>query len=175
MTRVRSDVSIRPYEDGDFGVLCALLGDPEMTRFLGGPESDEALAARHARYLSADSATHGIFTILVGADRVATGWVGFWESDWEGEATWECGWHVLPQFQGAGIASAAARLALDCAKAKRRHQYVDAFPAADNAASNALCRRLGFSALREVDVEYPKGQTMHAMHCRYDLHPPHSR
>jgi RimJ/RimL family protein N-acetyltransferase len=37
-----------------------------------------------------------------------------------------------------------------------------AFPAVDNAASNALCRSLGFTLLGAFDVEYPPG---HALRC----------
>lgn len=169
MSAARLDVSIRPYAAGDAGLLRALLGDPGMTAFLGGPESDEALAARHERYLSADPATNGLFTILVGEECVPAGWVGFWESELDGEMVWECGWHVLPAFQGGGVAFAAALLALDEARWRHRHRWVDAFPSVDNAASDALCRRLGFTALGEVDVEYPKGHMMRSRHWRLDL------
>jgi hypothetical protein len=37
-----------------------------MTRFIGGPESEVALLARHQRYLAADPATNGLFTVLLG-------------------------------------------------------------------------------------------------------------
>jgi len=170
VTVVRRDVSLRAYEDRDLGLLRALLGDSEMTRFLGGPESDDALLSRHARYLSADPATNAIFTIVV--DGLAAGWVGLWESEWEGEMTWECGWSVLPDFQRAGVARAAAHLALDDAAERGRHRVVDAFPSVDNVASNALCSRLGFTSLGEVDVEYPKGRMMRAVHWRFDLEAP---
>lgn len=161
------DVRIRPYDDADLPLLRALLGDAGLTHFIGGPETEDALVARHARYLAADPVTNGLFTVFVEADPV--GWVGFWESEWEESVQWECGWHVLAAHQGKGVASAAARLLLDKARSRDRHRFIDAFPSAANVASNALCRHLGFLDLGEVAVEYPRGTMMRARHWRYDL------
>lgn len=160
---------IRRYAEGDLPLLRALLGDSEMTRFLGGPESDEALVARHERYLTADPETNGLFTVLLGEPAERVGWVGFWETEWDGETVWECGWHVLGEFQGQGVATEAMCLALDATRSRTRHRFVDAFPSVDNVASNAVCRRLGFRSLGEVEVEYPKGCMMRAQHWRFDL------
>lgn len=169
MAAPHSSIRLRSYREDDLGLLHQLLGNPEMTRFLGGPESDRSLAGRHERYLESDPETTGLFVVVVGDDEVSAGWVGFWESEWEGETTWEVGWHVLPQFQGQGVATAGARLALASARSRRRHRFVDVFPAVDNDASNAVCRRLSFRRLGEVEVEYPKGRMMRAMHWRLDL------
>lgn len=167
---LRATVTLRPYSDDDLGLLRRILGDPQMSRHLGGPETEHALAVRHERYLTADPGTNGLSVILVGDDRTPAGWVGFWESEWESEHVWECGWHVLPEFQGQGVATAAAALAIEEARARARHRFLDAFPAEDNVASNALCRRLGFDSLGPVAVEYPKGRMMRAVHWRLDLH-----
>ncbi len=45
----------------------------------------------------------------------------------------------------------------------------------DNAASNALCRTLGFTLLGPVDVEYPKGSVMHSYDWCLDLARPPQR
>lgn len=158
---------IRPYGQDDLPLLRDLLGDPAMTRFIGGPESEEAIVARHERYLAADPQTNGLFTILL--QGVAVGWVGFWESEWDGTVQWECGWHLKAPYQGRGIATTATHLALDQARARGSHRFVDAFPSVDNQASNALCARLGFRDFGEVEVEYPKGHMMQARHWRFDL------
>ncbi len=169
MPAIRPEVALRPYGAGDAGLLRAVLGDPEAMRHLGGPESDEALAARHKRYLTSDPRANGLYTIVLAKDDGPVGWIGFWESQWAGETVWECGWHVLPEMQGRGIATSAGRLLLREARSRTRHRFVDAFPSVDNAASNAVCRSLGFSAMGEADVEYPKGHTMRSMHWRFDL------
>jgi hypothetical protein len=65
VTAVRPHVRLRPYDDGDHELLRGILGDPDMTRFLGGPESDAALVARHARYVSADPLTNGLYAIAL--------------------------------------------------------------------------------------------------------------
>lgn len=166
----RGAVRLRPYRSDDFALLRGILGDPDMTRHLGGPESEAALVARHERYLAADPETNGLFAIIVGDGETRAGWVGFWESEWEGEPTWESGWHVLSQFQGQGIGASATALAIEEARARGRHRFVDAFPAEDNSASNGLCRRLGFRSLGGVEVEYPRGRMMRAVHWRLDLY-----
>ncbi len=45
-------VAIEPWGEGDLPLLERLLGDPAMMEHLGGPESREKIAARHARYLA---------------------------------------------------------------------------------------------------------------------------
>ncbi|TMB48366.1 MAG: GNAT family N-acetyltransferase, partial [Chloroflexi bacterium] len=37
-------MSLRDWEEGDLPLLEASMGDPEMTRYLGGPESHEQIA-----------------------------------------------------------------------------------------------------------------------------------
>ena len=124
---------------GDLRVLRRLLGDPEMMLHLGGAEAPEAIEARHRRYLDSDPAKNGLFAIVADEEPEPMGWVGYWETQWHGELVWECGWHVVPEAQGRGVAS------------------------------NALCRALGFACLGEVDVEYPKGSIMRGNDWRLDL------
>ncbi len=86
--------------------------------------------------------------------------MNFWERDWEGEPVLEMGWGILPEYQGRGIASAAVAQAIEQARAISRRAAVHAFPSVDNAASNAICRKLGFELLGQVQFEYPKGHWM---------------
>ena len=165
------DVALRPWAEGDLWLLRRLLGEPEMMRFLGGPESPEAIEARHRRYLTADAATNGLFAIVAGPEAEPVGWTGFWESEWDGERVWECGWSVLPEAQSRGVATAAATLMVAEARARRRHRRLHAFPSVDNDPSNALCRALGFESLSPVEVEYPKGHVMRSSDWRLDLWP----
>jgi len=162
-------VKIRPWDAGDLWVLRRLLGDPKMMLHLGGAETPEAIEARHTRYLDSDPAKNGLFAIVIDEEPEPVGWVGYWETLWHGELVWECGWHVVPEAQRRGVASSAVRLLLDDARARGTHRFAHAFPAIGNAASNALCRALGFASLGEVDVEYPKGSIMRSNDWRLDL------
>jgi RimJ/RimL family protein N-acetyltransferase len=144
-------VRLEPWEEGDLPLLQGLVGDPAMMEHLGGPETPEQIVSRHARYLAAPAA----FKIV--ADGVGAGWIGYWESERDGEPVYEIGWSVLPGFQGRGIASEATRLALEAARATDGPRHVHAFPVPDNGPSNAICRKCGFTLLGEVQFEYPKG------------------
>ena len=170
---LRADVGMRPYAEEDFGLLERLLGDPAMMVHLGGPESPEKMRARHERYLASDPEKSGLFTIMVGSEATAVGWTGYWESSWRAEVVWETGWHVLPEYQGQGIATAGVALALERAREHDASRVVRALPAVENAASNALCKRLGFTRLGEVEVEYPTGRMLRGWDWELDLREKH--
>ena len=85
---------------------------------------------------------------------------------------WECGWSILPEAQGRGVATAAAALMIDDARRRGTHRRLHALPSVDNAASNALCRTLGFELLGEAEVDYPKGHMMRSNDWRLDLGSP---
>jgi RimJ/RimL family protein N-acetyltransferase len=141
-------------------LLRELLGDPEMMKHLGGPERAEKIADRQARYEQPGSRQ---FKIVDAATGEGVGWVGYWERDWRGEQVYEIGWSVLPAFQGGGIAGAAT---------ERSRRAVHAFPSVDNAPSNAICRKLGFTLLGPSEFEYPPGTFMRCNDWRLDLFAP---
>lgn len=163
-------IRLREWEEGDLPLLQAELGDPETTKYLGGPESPEQLAARHIRYLALEGhGTGHMLVILAGPDETAVGSVGYWDSFSHDEPIYEMGWGVLPGFQGLGIATRATRLALEHVGAEGRHRFVHAYPSIENAASNAICRKAGFTLLEEADFEYPKGHWMRCNDWAFDL------
>jgi RimJ/RimL family protein N-acetyltransferase len=167
-----AQVEIRPWAEGDLHLLQRLRGDPAMNVHLGGPEAAEKILDRHARYLkTAVSDTEKMFVIVVGPEGTGVGSIGYWEHDWRGQVDWETGWGVLPEFQGRGIATRATLLTLELARQNGRHRYIHAFPAVENAASNAVCRKAGFSLRGEADFEFPKGHWMRCNDWRLDLHP----
>ena len=157
-------VRIEPWGAADKPLLDALLGDPAMTEHLGGPETPERLAQRHARYAMPGS---GQFRI-VDEDGRSVGYVGYWERRWQDEDVWEVGWAVLPAFQGRGHATDAMRLLVDLARETGASRDVHAFPSVDNAASNAVCRKLGFENLGAHDFEYPPGNPIRCNDWRLD-------
>ena len=167
-------VRIEPWDEGDLALLHKLMGDPAMMEHLGGPESAEQIAERHARYvLLADSGKDRMFKIIHDATGAAVGSVGYWGRDWRGEQVYEMGWSVLPAFQGRGIAAAATGKAIERARADGRHQVMHAFPSIDNPPSNAVCRKLGFTLVEECEFEYPAGHFMRCNDWRLDLFASH--
>jgi RimJ/RimL family protein N-acetyltransferase len=142
------------------------MGDPAMTEHLGGPESEEKLLDRQRRYEREGS---GMFKVVDAETGEAAGSVGYWEKDWRGETVYETGWMILPEFQGRGLAIAAAREVIEAARAERKHRNLHAFPSVENAPSNAICRRLGFELLGHDEFEYPKGHFMRCNDWRLEL------
>lgn len=146
------------------------MGDPEMTEHLGGPESPRKIAERQARYeQSSESGTSRMFKIVYVDTGEAVGSVGYWERTWRGDQVFEIGWSVLPAFQGRGIAGMATAQAIAEARSERKHQFLHAFPSVDNAPSNAICRKLGFTLVEECEFEYPPGNSMQCNDWRLDL------
>jgi RimJ/RimL family protein N-acetyltransferase len=167
---VTNAIRLEPWRPGDLPLLRRLMGDPEMTKHLGGPESEEKIAERQGRYeAAADSETTWVFKVVDDVSGEALGSVAYWEREWRGHDVWEIGWSVLPEFQGRGIAGRATAAALDDARGRGRHRFVHAYPSVDNAPSNAICRKLGFEPLGETEFEYPKGSYMRCNDWRYDL------
>jgi RimJ/RimL family protein N-acetyltransferase len=149
------DVRLRAWSESAFDVL-RRANTPEMMTYLGGPESEEKLADRQRRYLALDEPGAGQMLVVL-ADGEPAGVIGYWEHEREGNACYEAGWSVLPEFQGQGIAAAALRLVIADARRTPRHPTLHAFPSIHNGASNALCRKVGMILAGECDFEYPKG------------------
>ncbi|MFE0178300.1 GNAT family N-acetyltransferase [Streptomyces sp. NPDC059002] len=164
------DVRLEPWsEDGGLDLLHAL-NTPELTEYLGGPETREKVEDRHRRYLATNDHDRGqMFRIVL--DGELAGSIGHWETTWQGEQVWETGWGVLPAFQGRGLAATAARLLVPHVRAAGRHPHLHAFPATGHAASNAVCRKAGFTLVGEASIEYPKGNWHPCNDWRLALNP----
>lgn len=153
-------VIIELWNEGDLGLL-RQLNSPEMTAHLGGPETEEKLVTRHRRYCEiAERGTGRMFKILLFPSLEVVGSVGYWDQSWQGESIYEVGWSVLPVFQGRGIATEATAKAIASIHSEKKHEFIHAFPKISNPASNAICRKLGFSLIGECDFEYPVGTTI---------------
>jgi RimJ/RimL family protein N-acetyltransferase len=169
-SKPRTAVRLEPWGKDDLPLLEKLMGDPAMTEHLGGPESPERIAERQARYEDVGDTSKGrMFKIVDEATGESVGSVGYWERDWRDQQVYETGWSVLPAFQGRGIAGAATGLVIDLARAEKKHRFLHAFPSVDNAASNAICRKLSFTLLEAREFEYPPGNVMRCNDWRLDL------
>jgi RimJ/RimL family protein N-acetyltransferase len=63
------------------------------------------------------------------------------------------GWFVLPEYQGKGVATEAARLLISQARANPKVSSIVAYPTVDNTASNAIARKIGMENRGEFDNE----------------------
>ncbi|MDQ0962211.1 RimJ/RimL family protein N-acetyltransferase [Streptomyces sp. B4I13] len=163
-------VRLVPWSEGDFWLL-RRTNSPETTGRLGGPESEEKLADRHRRYLELPAGR--MYRVVSAADGATVGSIGYWAREWRGEAVWETGWAILPEFQGRGLAAQAARALVDAVRrADGGRPALHAYPSVDHAASNGVCRRAGFTLLGEVGFEYPKGNRITSNDWYVDLRRP---
>jgi RimJ/RimL family protein N-acetyltransferase len=158
----QTPVDIRPWSESDFPLLERLLGDPAMTEHIGGPESPDKIRERHRGYCDCHTNNEPQFVILIGPERAAAGWIGYWGREWQGKSVLETGWLVLPEFQGKGIATNATRLIVEVARTRGKTRFMHAYPSVDNIPSNIICQKAGFKLQGAVSFEYPKD---HLMQC----------
>ena len=162
-------ISLEPWSDADLPLLEQLLGDPAMMEHLGGPESPEQIRQRHQRYLRLPETDH-MFKIVLREDAAPVGSVGYWKKLWHDQPVYEMGWQVLPAYHGRGIATKAGEAVIAQARSDHRYQFMHAFPSVSNPASNAICRKLGFTWIEECEVEYPPGNFMTINDWRLELY-----
>ncbi|MDX3619345.1 GNAT family N-acetyltransferase [Streptomyces europaeiscabiei] len=165
-TGVESGVRLEPWSADDLWLL-RRLNTPGMTEHVGGPETEEQLTARHRRYLDVEAGR--MHRVVLAGTGETVGSIGYWERDRQSETVWETGWGVLPEFQRRGLAVLAAREVIAVARDANTHRHLHALPRVENAASNAVCRRAGFTLLGEVSAEYPKGHWSKSNDWRWDL------
>ena len=148
-----------PLGAEDEWVTAALETDPVMMEHLGGPLDPDAVPALHAKRLAGiERGDTWYFTIRLG-DGPPVGAVCLWHDEGHPPGTSEAGWSVLTDYQGRGIATAAVRKLVEMAHADGRWGEIHAWPSVDNAASNALCRSLGFRHVGSADFVF-RGQPL---------------
>jgi len=156
-----AEVQLRPWSNEDLPLMQKLLGDPEIMAHLGGPESPEKIQSRHQRYLLlSEDGIDQMLKIVWGQNAEPVGQIGYWKKNWHDQLVYEMGWMILPAYQGHGIATKAGEAVIELLRQEPRFRYIHAFPSVSNPASNAICRKLGFSLLEECQFEYPPGHLM---------------
>lgn len=148
-----SDIQLRLWSEYDAALL-RRGNTAEMTVYIGGPETEAQVVARHERYLRLlEEGEARPFVIVDGTTPV--GAICYWKTTWRDEDVLEAGWFIVPEAQGRGVASAALTLLIDDARtfAEGRRLLV-AFPDQANAPSNALCRKAGFTLAGQRTEDY---------------------
>ena len=144
--------------------------DAELMLHIGGPRPEADVRAAHKRRLNLMSKGEAhMYKVVADDTNEVLGTIGLWKIDWKGPRTYEMGWFVLPEHQGRGVATEAARLLLSQARSVPGVRYVHAYPAVTNAASNAIARKLGMENQGEFDNEGFAG-VLRCNDWRIDLH-----
>lgn len=151
------DVALKPWQESDFSLL-KKMNIKKMWEHLGGPESDEKVLKRHQKFLEFNPGRTCMYAILI--EGKPGGSIGYWEKKWQNRDVFEVGWMVLPEFQGKGVATIAAKKLLDLMRFELSGAEVHAFPSASHPASNAICEKSGFIFEGTTDFEFPKGSWM---------------
>ena len=163
-------IQLLAMTEADLDLRIASETDPAMMVHLGGPLDRQLVVKAHFRTLQAMAEGRcWWFKIVPDGVVTASGTIGIWQTWRQDLPINEMGWMILPPFQNRGIGTEAGRQILARAKEEQRFRVVDAFPAVTNAASNALCAKLGFSKLEPVEVEYA-GRMLFCNHWRIDLY-----
>jgi RimJ/RimL family protein N-acetyltransferase len=150
-------VLLRDVQPGDVDAYVRMRCDPVMMAELGGPLPRERIEAKVQRDVQKAAAGTEWIKMIVpheATPEIVAGTVTLWSHDTDGEPISEIGWMVLPEFQGRGLGKLAVRALLERSRDEDRWGMVHAFPAITNAASNGICRSLGFRFIDELDVTF---------------------
>ena len=160
---------LRDVQLSDVDAYVRMRCDPVMTAELGGPVPREGIEDKVRRDVADAAADAAWIKMIVPGDdpsKVA-GSVALWQHEANGETISEIGWMVLPEFQGQGLGKHAVGALLEAARDDGRWGLVHAFPAITNAASNGICRSVGFRLARQEDVTFA-GQVFRTNHWVID-------
>lgn len=163
-------MELRNVSADDLDLYESIHCDPKMMAHLGGAFPKERIPKILRNTLKYVETGRGwVFKIIPDEDTgCAAGTVCIWKSSWRSRSINEIGWMILPPYQGKGLASKAVRAILDKARSERRWYVIHAFPSTTNAPSNAICRKMGFSMIEEVDLKYAD-RALRSNHWRLDL------
>jgi RimJ/RimL family protein N-acetyltransferase len=139
---------LRRWRSADAAPLAALNADPEVMRFVGGPLSREASDATIARSTAFFAETgYGRYAVEWRGECV--GYVGLGRHPFVGDDV-EIGWRLARHAWGNGLATEGARAVVAAAPSYELDRLVSVVHP-DNAASRAVCGRLGMALEVERD------------------------
>jgi [ribosomal protein S5]-alanine N-acetyltransferase len=137
-------IGFRCWSQDDLPLARELWADPEVTRFIGGPFSDEEIAQRLEREIARMS-THQFqyWPIYLLSSHEHVGCCGLRPYRPEDQIP-ELGFHLRPRRWGQGLASEAARTVIHYAFGTIGAKGLSAGHHPDNTTSKKLLEKLGF-------------------------------
>jgi RimJ/RimL family protein N-acetyltransferase len=148
-------LKLRLWCGADIAPNTAMLSDPGTARFItvdGKPITDELNGWRNAAIMAGHWALHGagMFVVEEKSSGTFVGRVGPWfPPGWPG---FEVGWGIAKEFRGQGYAVEGARAAIDWSFATFEIDRIIHCIDRENAASEAVARRLGAEKQGETDL-----------------------
>lgn len=133
----------RLFQWSDFPTYEQWCARMEIQRYLGGKTFDRIQAWRHLAYLKGhwDFLGYGYYAVEEKATGSLVGRVGYTnQPGWPG---FELGWTIIPEYQGRGYATEAARMLLDYAFDALGQPHVMSLIHSDNAPSRRVAEKLG--------------------------------
>ncbi len=150
---------LRPMTDADNEPFLAMVGDPEVMRYVSPVPipraSAEAVAAHYRGMLQTKGYGYWAIEVIGGAS--FAGIIMLHEVNFTAAFTpaFEVGWLLLPEHWGNGYATEGARAALDYAFTTLKLDEVVAITTAGNLASRRVMQRLGMTHDPQDDFDHP--------------------
>jgi len=152
-------LGFRCWSDADLPLAMGLWGDPEVTKFIGGPFTPEAVQARLAKEI-AQGREYGVeywpIFLLEGHQHVGCAGLRPYRME---KRIYELGFHLRREFWGQGLAKEAARAVIDYAFGVVGAEALFAAHHPSNEASRQALLKLGF--VRTGEEFYPPTGEMH--------------
>jgi RimJ/RimL family protein N-acetyltransferase len=157
---------LTPYAPDHAEALFAMNADPDVMRYLGGPETREETDADIARVQVRWGAKgYGWWSVFLKDTDTLIGAGCLQHLAQDEDAPLEIGWRFMTAYQGKGYATEAGQAAMDFGFQKVGVDYLCAVANSDNIASQKVMQRLG--------MHYVGIQTHYGMPCvYYEKHKP---
>ncbi len=142
-------LGFRQWSINDLPLALDLWGDPEVSRFLGGPFSREAIEEKLTKEIATLSAHHiQYWPIFLLANNEHVGCAGLRPYKPQ-EQIYELGYHLRRQYWGMGLAEEAGRAVVNFAFENLGAKALFAGHHPENAASKRVLEKLGFRFTHE--------------------------
>lgn len=142
----------RLFRHDDFPTYEQWCARMDIMRYLGGKTFDRIQAYRHMAYLVGhwQFLGYGYYAVEEKATGTLVGRVGY--TNQPGWPAFELGWTIIPEYQGRGYATEAARMLLQYAFTTLDQPRVTSLIHPDNAPSRRVAEKLGQTIEGETEI-----------------------